>query len=95
MFLLLSEGATKAARVTRHASINSLVISPTLLKATNAHGLNIMQNNGKFAGQLVLHTHIHLIPRFQDDGLKHWSHKKYKSGEAENLLKDIKKAMKE
>jgi len=29
-----------------------------------ASGVNILQNNGKDAGQVVFHYHMHLIPRF-------------------------------
>jgi histidine triad (HIT) family protein len=32
-----------------------------------AHGVNVIQNNGKQAGQLVAHLHFHVIPRFQGD----------------------------
>ena len=28
-----------------------------------------MQNNGEAAGQTVFHFHMHLIPRFKDDGV--------------------------
>lgn len=35
-----------------------------------ADGFNIVQNNGETAGQTVFHFHIHLIPRFKDDGQK-------------------------
>ena len=38
--------------------------------ATGAEGLNIMQNNGEVAGQVVFHSHIHLFPRSGDDGIK-------------------------
>ena len=31
-------------------------------------GFNIVQNNGEAAGQTVKHFHIHLIPRYKDDG---------------------------
>jgi histidine triad (HIT) family protein len=31
-------------------------------------GFNIVQNNGEAAGQTVRHFHIHLIPRYRDDG---------------------------
>ena len=31
-------------------------------------GYNIVQNNGETAGQTVFHFHIHLIPRYRDDG---------------------------
>ncbi|MBI2481966.1 MAG: HIT family protein [Candidatus Vogelbacteria bacterium] len=35
-----------------------------------ADGLNIAINNGRTAGQIIDHTHIHLIPRFNGDALK-------------------------
>ena len=31
-------------------------------------GFNILQNNGETAGQSVFHFHMHLIPRYEDDG---------------------------
>lgn len=31
-------------------------------------GLNLIQNNGETAGQTVNHFHIHVIPRYKDDG---------------------------
>lgn len=31
-------------------------------------GFNLMQNNGEIAGQTVFHFHMHLIPRYKDDG---------------------------
>jgi len=35
----------------------------------NADGVNIMQNNGEAAGQVVMHYHAHIIPRRNGDGL--------------------------
>lgn len=32
-------------------------------------GYNIVQNNGEAAGQTVFHFHMHLIPRYKDDGV--------------------------
>ena len=32
-------------------------------------GYNIVHNNGEAAGQTVFHFHMHLIPRFKDDGV--------------------------
>jgi len=37
--------------------------------ATGCEGVNIVQNNGKAAGQVVFHAHFHVIPRFSGDGL--------------------------
>ncbi len=31
-------------------------------------GYNVLQNNGEAAGQTVFHFHMHVIPRFVDDG---------------------------
>ncbi len=31
-------------------------------------GFNLLQNNGEAAGQTVFHFHMHLIPRYKDDG---------------------------
>ena len=33
-------------------------------------GLNIIQNNGKAAGQTVFHYHLHMIPRYEDDHIQ-------------------------
>lgn len=40
--------------------------------ATGADGINIGMNNESAAGQLIMHTHFHIIPRFTDDGFEHW-----------------------
>lgn len=31
-------------------------------------GLNLVQNNGETAGQTVMHFHLHIIPRYKNDG---------------------------
>ena len=31
-------------------------------------GFNLVQNNGEVAGQTVFHFHLHLIPRYENDG---------------------------
>lgn len=38
-------------------------------KATNASGINILNNNGAAAGQSVNHVHFHIIPRYENDDL--------------------------
>ena len=53
---------------------------------------NIMMNNGKEAGQLVNHAHIHIIPRFKKDRLRlSWSHLKYEENEIKEYAEKIKK----
>ncbi len=41
-------------------------------KGVAADGINITNNNEPDAGQLVFHTHIHVIPRYSTDGFRHW-----------------------
>jgi bis(5'-nucleosidyl)-tetraphosphatase/histidine triad (HIT) family protein len=45
-------------------------LSPFIVKAVNADGINVGQNNGKSANQRVFHYHVHIIPRFVDRELK-------------------------
>jgi len=53
---------------------------------------NMVMNNGKEAGQVVNHAHIHLIPRFQKDRLRiKWSHLKYEGDELKEFAEKIKK----
>ena len=47
-------------------------ITPYILRAVGAKGYNLDQNNEAIAGQVVMHTHFHIIPRFDGDGLERW-----------------------
>jgi histidine triad (HIT) family protein len=38
-----------------------------------AEGIRIIQNNGKAAGQVIFHMHVHIIPMYSDI---HWKHPK-------------------
>lgn len=60
-------------------------ISIAVKNAVEADGINILQNNEPAAGQVVFHSHVHIIPRFQDDGGYHGKHQKYNDGEAEEI----------
>ncbi len=50
-------------------------------------GINIVMNNATPAGQAVFHAHIHIIPRFSDDGINfHPVHKEYDAEKAKELV---------
>ncbi len=68
-------------------------VAAAVKKGTNADGINIGMNNGGAAGQVVFHAHMHIIPRFSDDGLRHWPSKKYADGEIKEYEERIKKEL--
>jgi len=43
---------------------------PAIQKISEAEGINIIQNNGKVAGQAIMHAHFHIIPRKHGDGIR-------------------------
>lgn len=47
-------------------------VGDAALKATGAGGYNVNINCGEVAGQVIMHTHVHVIPRHANDGLKLW-----------------------
>ena len=60
-------------------------------KAVGADGINIGMNNDAVAGQLVFHAHIHIMPRFKNDGHEHWrGARDYREGEATEVARNIK-----
>ncbi|MBW2977881.1 HIT family protein [Candidatus Woesearchaeota archaeon] len=65
-------------------------VAKAVIKAARTDGFNIMQSNKQTAGQVVPHFHLHIIPRLEKDGLKHWPGKKYEEGEMEKIAADIK-----
>lgn len=53
-----------------------------LRSALGCDGTNILINNGPAAGQEIPHLHIHVIPRYKDDGQSFgFGKKKYDEGE--------------
>lgn len=55
----------EAAEVARQLG----AIARRVLTATGAKAYNVLQNNGRVAGQEVPHVHFHIIPRQAGDGL--------------------------
>lgn len=56
----------------------------------NCDGMNLVQNNGETAGQTVKHFHLHLIPRYENDGQKiNWVPGEPSQDELEEIKKQI------
>lgn len=63
-------------------------IGEKLKDTVSADGLNLVQNNGTAAGQTVYHFHMHLIPRFENDGaMVQWKPGKLEDSVKEELVK--------
>lgn len=50
------------------AMILAKKLAKKMVDKLGADGLNVVQNNGEAAGQTVMHYHLHLIPRYKNDG---------------------------
>lgn len=61
LFALPEDEAAEAAKLAKK-------MGAKLVEKLHADGLNVVQNNGETAGQTVKHFHIHLIPRYENDG---------------------------
>ena len=60
-------------------------------QATGCEGVNVLQNNGRVAHQVVMHMHVHIIPRRAGDEFHfNWPARKYAPGRAEALAEKIK-----
>lgn len=50
-------------------------VAQAIRDALRPDGMNIVQNNGAAAGQTVFHYHVHIIPRWEGDGVMlPWTH---------------------
>jgi len=86
-------------QVPAESASQMLACLPALVKAvraaTGCEGVNVLQNNGRAAHQLVLHVHFHIIPRKSGDSWHfNWPAGKYAPGKIEELAKAIKENLK-
>ncbi|MGN0132603.1 MAG: HIT family protein [Lachnospiraceae bacterium] len=70
--ILPKEHASDLFELPDETASKALVLAKKLGKQMKdnlkADGLNLIQNNGEAAGQTVKHFHLHLIPRYENDG---------------------------
>ena len=72
-----------------------LVLAKKIIEAMKkVHGFtdyNIIQNNGRLAGQTVDHYHLHLIPRYSIDEVSLWSPHDNDPSVTEELAETVRK----
>ncbi len=64
-------------------------VSLAVKEGVGADGINVYMNNEPAAGQAVFHTHIHVIPRYENDGLTPFPQTSYAPGEKEAVAEKI------
>lgn len=66
-------------------------MATAMSEALACDGFNIVQNNGETAGQTVFHFHMHLIPRYKNDGVGiTWTPGKLTEEDKEEILAKVK-----
>lgn len=58
--------------VLAHLAVVSKQIGKNLLEKYGAQAINFLHAAGKEAQQSVFHTHFHIVPRYENDGLDLW-----------------------
>ncbi len=82
--------ASQAGLMLRHLP----ALGRAVRQATGCSGYNVLQNNGRAAGQAVMHVHFHIIPRDCDDPFQfNWPAGEYGEGQQEAMLAKIRSAM--
>lgn len=67
------------------------MLAPKIMEALGAAGFHFTINTGSAAGQTVFHLHGHIIPRYENDGLRTWPHQEQEPKTAQELAEHIKK----
>ena len=67
-------------------------VSSAVFDATGAQGTNVINSSGAVAGQRAPHMLVHVIPRFEKDGMptQFWTPKELDSKTMDSLAKQIK-----
>ena len=64
-------------------------VASAMKETLNCDGVNIVQNNGEAAGQTVFHFHMHIIPRYKDDGSRILQILKYRHNWQRRLVRQF------
>lgn len=67
-------------------------LATKMTEILHCDGFNIVQNNGEVAGQTVFHFHMHLIPRYLNDGNQDkltWNHAEFTLEEIAEIAAEL------
>lgn len=69
------------------------LLAPAVKSAMDAEGVNIVMNNEPVANQLIFHSHVHIIPRHENDGGIDSPGTPYPEGEQAKVAEKIRRAL--
>ncbi len=92
--ILPKEHASSLYELSDEAASKALVLAKKMAARMTdrleCDGLNLVQNNGETAGQTVMHFHMHIIPRYKNDGQAiDWEPKDVSQEELEEVKRQI------
>lgn len=92
--ILPKDHAANLYELSDDTAANVLVLAKNMVtkmtQKLGCDGFNLVQNNGEVAGQTVNHFHMHLIPRYLNDGQNiNWTPSAPSSEELEEVKKQI------
>ncbi len=70
------------------------LVARAVKEGVKADGINIHVNNEPSAKQVIFHTHLHIIPRHNGDGLEMFHGKEISKEKQSEVLKEITNAIK-
>lgn len=95
VLILPKEHAATMSELSDEKLSKILVLAKKIIEAMKkVHGFtdyNIIQNNGRLAGQTVDHYHLHLIPRYSIDEVSLWSPHDNDPSVTEELAETVRK----
>ena len=68
-------------------------VAAAACQAVGHPDFNVIVNNGPLAGQVVMHTHVHVIPRYAGDGNKPWPKKDVPKEEIARIAAEMRRIL--
>ncbi|MGQ9920641.1 MAG: HIT family protein [Desulfobacca sp.] len=68
-------------------------VALALRRKLYAQGINLGMNNLSAAGQVVFHAHLHVIPRYHDDGLHLFPQGSYQGQDLASVGRQLREAL--
>lgn len=97
VLILPKEHATTMSDLSDDKLSKILILAKKIIEAMKkVHGFtdyNIIQNNGRLAGQTVAHYHLHLIPRYSVDEVSLWNPHENDPSVTEEMAEQVRKLL--